>query len=453
MAPAFRQNRRASDKAAMPTTPNDPPPVPSSAPAQTPTPGAAAGSSPLAAGSSPLSAPAPAPAPAPARAPVPAPARGPAPPPDRLTALALPLALTFLGFVVLAWMHGNQRGIVHALTATELRAVTPRGDLAADESATVELFERCSPSVVYVSPLEHRQVLHATGTMSEVDVPTGTGSGFVWDRAGHIVTNYHVVEGASGALVTLKDNTTWEARDIRVYPDKDLAVLSIDAPPEQLVPLAIGSAADLRVGQTVFAIGSPYELDYTLTHGIISALDREIDTAGGTIIQEVIQTDAAINPGNSGGPLLDSAGRLIGVNTMIYSESGSSAGIGFALPVDAVNRVVTQLVTRGRVVRPALGVKLAVDEEIWRRGLSGVPIRTVDEDGAAARAGLRGVRAGDGRLTLGDVIMKVGDTPTPDTVTLQNTLDKHDVGETVTVTVQRDGETLDVPVTLQPLDP
>ena len=371
-------------------------------------------------------------------------------PPDRLTALALPLALTFVGLVALAWLHGNQSGIAHALTATELRPITPRGDLGPDERATVELFERCSPSVVYVSPLERRAVSHGSGAPREEDVPAGTGSGFVWDRGGHIVTNFHVVEGASGALVTLKDNTTWQAKNIRFFEDKDLAVLTIDAPPESLTPLALGSASDLRVGQTVFAIGSPYELDYTLTHGIISALDREIDTTNGRVIQEVIQTDAAINPGNSGGPLLDSAGRLIGVNTMIYSESGSSAGIGFALPVGVVNRVVTQLIARGKVVRPLLGVSMAQDEEIWRRGLKGVPIRTVEQGGAAERAGLRGVRTGaHDRMTLGDIILRIGDTPTPDTVTLLNTLEKHDVGETVTVTVDRDGETVDVPVTLQ----
>ncbi len=373
-------------------------------------------------------------------------------PPDRLTALALPLALVFVGFVALAWMHGNRAGIVHALTATEVRPITPRGDLAASERATIELFERCSPSVVYVSPLEHRSVRHA-GTTSVEDVSTGTGSGFIWDRAGHIVTNFHVIEGASGALVTLQDNSTWTAKTISVYEDKDLAVLTIEAPPELLTPLAVGSARDLRVGQSVFAIGSPYELDYTFTHGIISALDREIDTTSGSIIQEVIQTDAAINPGNSGGPLLDSAGRLIGVNTMIYSESGSSAGIGFALPVEVVNRVVTQLINNGRVVRPALGVVMVRDEEIFRRGLSGVPIRSVDPGSAAERAGLRGVSSGsEGRLALGDMILKIGETPTPDTVTLLNTLDKHDIGETVHVTVERDGETLDVPVTLQEQD-
>jgi S1-C subfamily serine protease len=371
-------------------------------------------------------------------------------PPDRLSALALPLALTFVGFVALAWMHGNQRGIVHALTATERRAVTPRGDLGADERATIELFERCSPSVVYVSPVQDRAFLDQNGESLVEEVPTGTGSGFVWDRAGHIITNHHVLEGATGAYVTLQDNSTWEATDIRVYADKDLAVLTIAAPPTALTPLALGSADDLRVGQTVFAIGSPYELDYTLTHGIISALDREIDTSSGSIIQEIIQTDAAINPGNSGGPLLDSAGRLIGVNTMIYSESGSSAGIGFALPVDVVNRVVSQLIARGRVVRPALGAVLLRDEEIFRRGLAGVPIRAVDAGSAAARAGLRGGRAREGRLAFGDVILKIGDVATPDNVTLLNTLEKHDVGETVTVTVERDGGTLAVPVTLQP---
>jgi S1-C subfamily serine protease len=238
----------------------------------------------------------------------------------------------------------------------EPRAVAPREDLSAAERSVIDLYERCSPSVVYVSPLREQAVQGDTPfTYSMQEVPVGTGSGFMWDKAGHIVTNYHVVQGSSGALVTLNDRSTYRATKLFPFPDKDLAVLTIDAPPEKLVPLAIGTSKDLAVGQFAFAIGNPYGLDTTLTHGLISALGRQMESVNNRTIHDVIQTDAAINPGNSGGPLLDSSGRLIGVNTQIYSTTGASVGIGFAIPVDDVRRIVDQLIEKGTVVRPGLG--------------------------------------------------------------------------------------------------
>ncbi|HTP50889.1 MAG TPA: trypsin-like peptidase domain-containing protein, partial [Anaeromyxobacteraceae bacterium] len=231
------------------------------------------------------------------------------------------------------------------------RPVVARGDLAADEQANVALFKQASPSVVYITTLTRRLV----GYFDVTEVPQGTGSGFIWDASGHVVTNFHVIQGASAARITLHDQSEWPATLVGASPDQDIAVLRIAAPRGRLAPILLGRSADLQVGQRVFAIGNPFGLDFTLTTGIVSALGRSIPSLTGRKIEDVIQTDAAINPGNSGGPLLDSAGRLIGVNTQIASPSGGSAGIGFAVPVDTVNRVVPQLIEHGRVTRPRLG--------------------------------------------------------------------------------------------------
>ena len=349
------------------------------------------------------------------------------------------------------------------MAATEPAAAEPstialRDDLSADERSITELYERCSPSVVYISPL--REVRESFFSRETQVVPVGTGSGFVWDKAGHIVTNFHVVNGASGALVTLSDRSQYQATKLAPFPDKDLAVLTIDAPPEKLAPLAVGTSADLRVGQFVFAIGNPYGFDTTLTHGLISALGRQMESINGRTIHDVIQTDAAINPGNSGGPLLDSAGRLVGVNTQISSPTGSSIGIGFAIPVDDVRRIVDQLITKGTVTRPALGVTIADYpelEQLRRLGvrLHGVPLTGVEPDGPADKAGLRGARfrrASDGSILIGDIILKVDDTATPNPNALRDALESHEIGETVTLTVQRGQEQLEVPVTLKALE-
>jgi S1-C subfamily serine protease len=225
------------------------------------------------------------------------------------------------------------------------RAVTPRGDLAEDEKTTIAIFRQASPSVVHITTLALRQDAFS---LDLFQIPRGTGSGFVWDQDGHVVTNYHVIQGADAARVTLADQSSWTARLVGAYPDKDLAVLMIDAPKNRLRPIPVGTSHDLQVGQKVFAIGNPFGLDQSLTTGVISALGREIESVTRQTIKDMIQTDAAINPGNSGGPLLDSAGRLIGVNTAIFSPSGAYAGIGFAIPVDEVNRVVPKLIRHGK---------------------------------------------------------------------------------------------------------
>jgi S1-C subfamily serine protease len=351
--------------------------------------------------------------------------------------------------VGLVWLVGNRLRSGQHNTNVIPRTVTPRGDLAADERATIELFRQASPSVVYITSLARRRDIFS---LNLFEIPQGTGSGFVWDQNGHIITNFHVIQGASGARVTLADQSVWDAQLVGTAPDQDLAVLYINAPKQQLAPITIGTSSDLQVGQKVFAIGNPFGLDQTLTTGIISALGREITAVTDRTISGVIQTDAAINPGNSGGPLLDSAGRLIGVNTAIYSPSGLSAGIGFAVPVDTINRVVPQLIRHGRIIRPGLGVRIADDATARRFGLQGVLIIQVEKGSAAETAGLHGTtRDAEGRLLLGDVIVGINADAITTSHDLMNILEKYTVGTTVTVAVLRQGARLTVPVTLQPL--
>lgn len=330
------------------------------------------------------------------------------------------------------------------------RPVAPRGSLLPDEQTTIELFEKARQSVVFITT-QSRVV--DVWTRNIFNIPRGSGSGFAWDDHGHLVTNYHVVEGASGALVRLSDGRDTSASLVGVSRAHDLAVIKIDVsnPPP---PLLVGTSRDLRVGQRALAIGNPFGLDWTLTTGIVSATDRSLPTEDGRmLIEHLIQTDAAINPGNSGGPLLDSAGRLIGVNTAIFSPSGASAGVGFAVPVDTVNRVVPQLIATGKYVRPALGVE--VDERLnqlvtQQLGVEGVAVLRVTPGSAAAQAGLRGVRGeGDGKIVPGDVILAVDGTPVDSVARLLARLDEHRVGDTVQLTVLRDGAKVDVPVTLQ----
>jgi S1-C subfamily serine protease len=327
------------------------------------------------------------------------------------------------------------------------REVTPRGPLLADEQTTIELFRRLSPSVVHITTLAAQRDLFS---LNVEQVPRGTGTGFVWDRQGHIVTNFHVIQGGSAARVTLADQTSFDAELVGAFPDRDLAVLRIDAPADKLPPIPLGRSRDLQVGQRVYAIGNPFGLDQTLTTGIVSALNREIESFNNRTIRGVVQTDAAINPGNSGGPLLDSAGRLVGVNTQIASPSGASAGIGFAIPVDEVNRIVPRLIRDGRVVRPALGLTAAPPG--FGRALrlpEGVAIVGMAPNGAAARAGLQPFRrARDGGILLGDVVTAVDGQPVRDLDDMLTLLEQRQPGDTVTLTVWRAGRTREQRVTL-----
>jgi S1-C subfamily serine protease len=263
------------------------------------------------------------------------------------------LAAGFLATLAAMW-SGELPAAQPAASAAP-RTPMPRGPLDAEERATIDLFERARRSVVYIAPTQR---VFDPWTRNPLQVPRGTGSGFVWDEAGHVVTNNHVIEGATGAQVRLADGRSFDAELVGRSPDHDLAVLRIRTGTDRPPAVPIGTSDELRVGQKVFAVGNPFGLDWTLTTGIVSALNRELPTDSGVAIRDLIQTDAAINPGNSGGPLLDSAGRLIGVNTAIFSPSGAYAGVGFAVPVDTVNRVVPRLIATGRYTRPALGVRV-----------------------------------------------------------------------------------------------
>jgi S1-C subfamily serine protease len=357
-----------------------------------------------------------------------------------------PLAVAvLLGLLAGQWFFGRG-GRREPPAAAAPRPIAARGDLSQEEKSTVELFKTASPSVVYITSLARRSV----GWFNVMEVPQGTGSGFVWDRDGHIVTNFHVIQDAQATKVTFSGQSTYRATLVGVAPEKDLAILRISAPREKLVPILVGTSGNLQVGQRVFAIGNPFGLDQTLTTGIVSALGRSIQSATDRSIEGVIQTDAAINPGNSGGPLLDSAGRLVGVNTAIASPSGGSAGIGFAVPVDTVNIVVPQLIRHGRIVRPQLGVVLADDSITRRLGVEGALVLRVEPGSGAASAGLHGTRrTEDGDLLLGDVIQSFGGRPVTSSSDLLNALEEKKAGEKVLIRYLRDGRAGESQVTLQ----
>lgn len=328
--------------------------------------------------------------------------------------------------------------------------VAPRGELAAGEKAVIALFRQASPSVVHITTMAVQRDFFS---LNQQQIPEGMGSGLIWDENGDIVTNFHVIQNADAAQVTLADHSNWKARRVGVAPDKDLAVLRIDAPKSRLRPIPIGSSKDLQVGQSAFAIGNPFGLDQTLTTGVVSALGREIESVTRRPIQGVIQTDTAINPGNSGGPLLDSAGRLIGVNTAIYSPSGASAGIGFAIPVDTVNRVVPELIRHGKFVRPGLGFSAADDQIAARLGLKGVLVLVVPRNSPAAKAGMRPtIRDAQGRVTLGDVIVGLDGKKIETVNDLYLAMDQYKVGDTVTIALLRDGKQIQIKATLAPID-
>ncbi len=325
-------------------------------------------------------------------------------------------------------------------TVAVMAAVSiPAWGLLPDEQNTIDIFDKVSPSVVFVTNI-------ATGRnffMDEFAIPQGSGSGFIWDDQGYIVTNYHVVHGGDTFLVTLKDHTELRAEIVGVEPRKDIAVLKVEGALEKMKPIARGSSKTLRVGQKTIAIGNPFGLDNTITTGIVSALGRRVRGVGGVTIRDMIQTDAAINPGNSGGPLLDSEGRLIGMNTMIYSRSGSSSGIGFAVPVSFVNRIVPQLIAFGKVVQPGFGIYILTERQKYSllRDVDGVVIREVQPGSPAAKAGLRGIRRDyRGRMVMGDIIVGINRHKVRNYDDLYNTLDKFKVGTKVTVRLIRDGK-------------
>ncbi len=316
--------------------------------------------------------------------------------------------------------------------------------LSGEERRDIDVFRGASASVVFITSIALQRDYFS---LDVLQIPQGTGSGFVWDRAGHVVTNFHVIQEGDRFSVTLSDQSEWPAEVVGAAPGKDVAVLRIKAPQEKLTPLPVGRSRELLVGQRVLAVGNPFGLDHSLTVGVVSALGRELTAPNGRRIRDVVQTDAAINPGNSGGPLLDSAGRLIGVNTAIYSPSGVSSGIGFAIPADVVARLVPQLIEHGRLIEPGIGVELnaTLDQLARRAGVEGVVVYRVEPGGPAEQAGLEGPRvAGGRRVVLGDVIVGLQGKPVRTQNDLLDAFEAAGAGATVTLTVARDGARRDV---------
>ena len=321
--------------------------------------------------------------------------------------------------------------------------------LQPDERNTIETFRTVAPSVVFVTT---NAVARDWRSRQWTEVPQGAGSGFVWTHDGYVVTNYHVVAGGDSYVVTLYDQSSHPAKLVGVDPAKDLAVLKIEAEEGRFAAVDAGDSSNLIVGQKVLAIGSPFGLDRTLTTGVISALGRELTGAGGVTIRDMIQTDASINPGNSGGPLLDSRGRLIGMNTAIYSRSGQSAGIGFAVPVNFIKRLVPQLIAHGKPVRPGLGVRIFSDDVARAVGIRGVIVREIVAGSSAASAGLRGTRWDRrGKPRIGDVIVQIEDVTVESYDDLFNALDPYKPGDRVRVHVVREekGKPREISVDIQ----
>lgn len=319
------------------------------------------------------------------------------------------------------------------------------------ENKTIEIYRKALPSTVNVSNIK----LARNFFYGEVEIPQGAGSGFVWDDKGHIITNYHVVQGGNNFVVTFhNDPKQYKATIVGTAPEKDIAVLKLQEKPAKISPITFGSSKDLQVGQYSFAIGSPFGLDYTLTTGVISALGRKIDGVGGVKINDMIQTDAAINMGNSGGPLLDSSGQLIGMNTVIFSTSGSSAGLGFAVPADTIKTIVPQIIQHGRVIRPGLGIGIVPDSMKMRiiGQDKGIIVSYVDEKGGAAKAGIKGMTQDQyGRTYLGDIILSVDGQNVNNLDDIYQILETKKIGDEVTVKYRRDGKIKSTKVRLQAL--
>lgn len=341
-----------------------------------------------------------------------------------------------LAFVlVLLFIIAAQPYVERAFYAsTTPRVIEPRGSISDLEATAISIFERVSPSVVQVAARN----ASAGPLVEDGSNRAASGTGFIWDGAGHVVTNDHVVQGANEVAVRLSTGQVLQAKLVGVAPNYDLAVIRIQGASQLTPPVTLGSSADLKVGQAAFAIGNPFGLDQSLSSGIISALKRRLPTAGGREIANVIQTDAAINPGNSGGPLLDSSGRVIGVTTAILSPSGTNAGIGFAIPVDVVNRIVPQLIRDGRVPTPGIGIVAASEAVATRLGVEGVVVVQTAPGSPAARAGLQGVNLQSG--SVGDIIVEVNGKPVRRLTDLTEAIEEAGVGKTVQITSLRDGQ-------------
>ncbi len=348
--------------------------------------------------------------------------------------------LYFLAAVVLGILLFSY-GRSYVLTQTQPRQIASRGALASFEVTANQVFTLAAPSVVYIFTERRGRSIFGNGEARQ-----GTGSGFIWDAAGHVITNHHVIEGADRVFVRFDSGNTANATIVGSSPDHDLAVLKISGLSFGLKPIPVGRSSNLQIGQAVFAIGNPFGLTRSLSTGVVSALGRRLPTRRGREIPDAIQTDAAINPGNSGGPLLDSAGRLIGVNTAIISKSGTYSGIGFAVPVDTINRIAPQIIARGKPARPGIGIRAGSPEIAARLNVKGILILGVTPGGPADRAGLTGINRTAQRL--GDVIVAVDDRPVQTIAQLANAFERVGIGGQVRLTVLRNGAQRDLTVQL-----
>jgi S1-C subfamily serine protease len=360
-------------------------------------------------------------------------------------AIGVILGLVFGGVILREWKITKKGGLTDVRSSSIVSA--DELNLLPEEKNTIHVFEEVADSVVFITSLARQRDFF---TLDVTEIPQGSGSGFIWDSKGNVVTNYHVIANASSLNVTLSDGSSFPAKVVGSEPNKDIAVVRIQAPESKIKAVHVGSSDKLIVGQKVLAIGNPFGLDQTLTVGIVSALGRQISSTTQRTISDVIQTDAAINPGNSGGPLIDSQGRVIGVNTAIVSPSGAYAGIGFAVPVNTVKSIVPQLIEHGKVVRPGLGVTIISDSVADRLDIEGVIIGEVPNGSEAEKAGLQGIKRNSrGEFELGDVIIAIDDKKIEDIDDLGNALEKHRVGDTVTVKFLREGKERTTKVRLQ----
>ena len=358
------------------------------------------------------------------------------------------LVLVFIALCVGGYLGATHLGLLGELTAkgdSGVREVDANGSLQPAELHRISVVKRVSPAVVSVTSLTERRDIFS---LNVEEIPRGVGTGFIWDKAGHVVTNFHVIEGSTGATITLADESQWDADLVGYSAGLDIAVLKIKAPASKLHEVPLGTSSDLHVGQDVIAIGNPFALDQTVTAGVLSALGRTIRAGNGRELRNLIQTDAAINPGNSGGPLLDSSGRLIGMNTAIQSPSGASAGIGFAVPADTIARYVPEIIAHGQVIRPVIGVLLVDDRIAARNGIKGAVIQKVVKKSPAARAGLRGLIEDRHGVRVGDVIVGLNDEEVYSGAQLLALLEGHSAGEKIHLKVLRDRKVIDIPLKL-----
>ncbi len=376
----------------------------------------------------------------------------------RVVFLLFTAGLSAVVTLMIVHWRGRERvpNSAQATTPSPSAAATPAGSVlpplspearTEDEQNTIAVFARTARSCVFVT--QHQIVVDYFAGGAH-DVPAGSGSGFIWDEAGHVVTNFHVIADAPSLTVTLHDQRTFPAHVVGSEPRKDIAVLKIDAPAGALSAINRHQAhVELEVGQKVIAIGNPFGLDQTLTTGVISALGRQVEGIGGVKIREMIQTDAAINPGNSGGPLLDSTGRLIGMNTMIYSKSGTSAGIGFAVPANTIARVVPQLIKLGHVEQVGIGIDIDPAQRLERRlGIQGVVVIAARPESPAAAAGIKGLSRSLSGIELGDVIVGIDGKSIENYDDLYNALDTRKPDETIKLTIVRDDHKVELSVKL-----